>query len=317
MAQHHANAAGLPALFIRRRQFVLLAFMQAHKQVHFLCKVGQRAVLRLGEQLLVGQRADEVELRPEQQFQRGVEIRLALLNDFALVIHPLGAARFQLVALGGAQLRIGFQLFLELLLDHRELILQLVVQLAFALFHRLDDAAGVRRQQFAIHARDDIGGKVEHLLQRARRQIEQQRHRTRHILQVPDVRHRRRQFDVPHALAPYLCAGDFHAAAIAGDAAELDLAILAAVTFPITGGAEDALAEQTVRFWFEGSIIDRFRLLHLAPRPAADLLRRSQPHTDLVKIRGIYHTTPRFFLQLRISTTAGESPVPVGARPAS
>jgi hypothetical protein len=64
------------------------------------------------------------------------------------------------------------------------------------------------------------------------------------------------EFDVAHALAANAGEGNFDAAAIADDAAMLDALILSAGAFPVFDRAENAFAEETALFGFEGAVID-------------------------------------------------------------
>ena len=63
-----------------------------------------------------------------------------------------------------------------------------------------------------------------------------------------------------HTLTPDLALGDLDAAAVADLALVADLLILTAVALPVLGGSEDALAEQTVAFGLEGTVVDGLRL---------------------------------------------------------
>src|SRR6185369_12120302 len=64
-----------------------------------------------------------------------------------------------------------------------------------------------------IDESDDVGGEVEHLLERARSDVEYQRQRAGNSLEVPDVADGRGKLNVTHALAPHFGAGDFDTAA--------------------------------------------------------------------------------------------------------
>src|SRR6185369_8157751 len=98
----------------------------------------------------------------------------------------------------------------------------------------------------------------------------------RQALQEPDVRDRRRQGDVTHALAANLRLDDFDAALLADDAAVLHALVLAAVALVVLHRAKDLGAEQTITFRFERAVVDRLGLLDLAVAPLADLLRRRE-----------------------------------------
>ena len=94
---------------------------------------------------------------------------------------------------------------------------------------------------------------------------------------------RRGQLDMAHALAAHFCERDLDAAFFADDAAELHALVLAAQALVVLDRAEDAGAEQAVALRLEGAVVDGFRLLDLAVRPGADLLRAGDLDLDLVE----------------------------------
>src|SRR6202012_4974296 len=79
---------------------------------------------------------------------------------------------------------------------------------------------------------DHRGGEVENLLQLFGRHVDQVADPARHTLEEPDVRDRRGEIDVTHALAADLAAGDLDAAALADDALVTDPLVLTAVALP-------------------------------------------------------------------------------------
>ena len=95
----------------------------------------------------------------------------------------------------------------------------------------------------------------------------------RQRLQEPDVRDRRRQLDMAHALAPHLRQGDLDAALLADDAAIFHALVLAAQALVVLDRTEDAGAEQTVALGLEGAVVDGLRLLDLAEGPRPDAFR--------------------------------------------
>ena len=129
----------------------------------------------------------------------------------------------------------------------------------------------------------DIVCKVQDLLQYTRADIQDQAHAGRDALEVPDVRYRRCQLNVAHALAADLGLGDLNAALIADLALEADLLVLAAVALPVLGRSKDTLAEQAIAFRLERTVVNGFGLLYLAVRPLADQLGRSQTDLNGVK----------------------------------
>src|SRR5205807_6333896 len=103
-----------------------------------------------------------------------------------------------------------------------------------------------------VHVRDDVAGEVQHLLQRPGADVQNQRERAGHALQIPDMAHRRGQLDVAHPLAADLRAGDLDAAAVTDNALELDLLVAAAVALPVLDRTEDPLAEEAIALRLEG-----------------------------------------------------------------
>ena len=140
---------------------------------------------------------------------------------------------------------------------------------------------------------DDRSGEVEHLLELARRDVEQVADPARDALEEPDVRDGGGEIDVPHALAPDLLARHLDAAALADDALVADALVLAAVALPVLGGTEDALAEEAVPLGLEGSVVDGLRLRYLAGRPVADLLARGESDPDRVEVVDVDHVLLR------------------------
>src|SRR5207247_1608170 len=92
-----------------------------------------------------------------------------------------------------------------------------------------------------------------------------------------------------HTVASNLGACDLDAAPLADDALEPDALVLSAVAFPVPGGTEDALAEQAVLLRLQRPVVDGLRLLDLAVRPRADLIRRRQPDPQLIEVVHVKH----------------------------
>src|SRR5204863_3074965 len=115
----------------------------------------------------------------------------------------------------------------------------------------------VCRALLDVDRRDDRGGEVEHLLQLARRDVEEVTDAARYALEEPDVRYGRREVDVAHALAPDLLARHLDTATLADDPLVADSLVFAAVALPVLGRAENALAEQAVALGLERAVVDR------------------------------------------------------------
>src|SRR5207302_1945650 len=127
----------------------------------------------------------------------------------------------------------------------------------------------------------------------ARGDVEEVPDATRHTLEEPDVRDRRSEVDVTHALAAHLLPRHLDAAALTDDALVPNALVLAAVALPVLGRTEDALAEQTVALRLERAVVDRLRLRDLARRPVADLLARCETDTDRVEFIDVDQVIPR------------------------
>ena len=127
---------------------------------------------------------------------------------------------------------------------------------------------------------DDVVLEVDDLLQAGRLHVEQGAEAARHGLEEPDVDDRRGQLDVAHALAADAAVRHLDAAAVADHPLVLHAAVLAAGAFPVLLRPEDALAEQAVLLGAVGAVVDRLRLLDLAERPAADVVRAGQRDPD-------------------------------------
>ena len=108
----------------------------------------------------------------------------------------------------------------------------------------------------------------------------------RHRLQEPDVRDRRREVDVAHALAAHLALDHLDAALLADDAAILHALVLAAQALVVLDRPEDPGAEQAVPLGLERAVVDRLGLLDLAIGPRPDLLRAGDRDLDLIELQG-------------------------------
>ena len=189
----------------------------------------------------------------------------------------------------------GLQLFLQLLagLFHVDVFQQLLdglgahagleIVLVFLLqvpvlflreglhFRQLAHAAGIG---------DDIHGEVQNPLQHPGREVQDQAHAGGNPLEVPNVGHGGRQFNVAHALPAHLATGDLHAAAVTDLALVADALILAAMALPILNGPKDALAEQAVPLGLQSAVVNGLGLFYLAMGPFADLVGRSKSDLD-------------------------------------
>src|SRR5688500_8263706 len=92
------------------------------------------------------------------------------------------------------------------------------------------------------------------------------------------------QFNMTHAFASYLLFGNLNAASVANDPFVADPLIFSTMTFPILHRAKNPLAKQTSHLGLVCSVIDGFRLCHLAMRAFQNRLRRSKADGDLGEV---------------------------------
>src|SRR5260370_32551319 len=79
-----------------------------------------------------------------------------------------------------------------------------------------------------------------------------------------------------HALAANAAMGDFDAAAVTNHALVFHASVLAAGAFPVFLGTKNSFAEKAVLFGTVSPVVNRLRLLDLAERPTADVMRVGQ-----------------------------------------
>src|SRR4029077_16976486 len=140
---------------------------------------------------------------------------------------------------------------------------------------------------------DDRRSEVQDLLELARGDVEQVADAARHALEEPDVRDRRGEVDVTHALAAHLLPRHLDAAALADDPLVTDALVLAAVALPVARRPEDALAEEAVALGLERAVVDRLRLRDLTRRPVADLLAGGKTDPNCVEIIDVDQSSPQ------------------------
>ena len=114
-----------------------------------------------------------------------------------------------------------------------------------------------------VYLGDDVLREIQNPIQVLGRQVQHQPQAAGRSLGEPDVRHRRRQLNMPHPLAPDLRARYLYPAAVAGDAPMPDLLVLAAVALPVLSRTEDLLAEQPVLLRAQRAVVYRFGLHNL------------------------------------------------------
>ena len=124
---------------------------------------------------------------------------------------------------------------------------------------------------------------IQNALEILQRHVEQKADAARQRLQEPDMRDRRGELDMAHALAPHAGQRDFDRALFADDALVLHALVLAAQALVVLDRPEDARAEQAVALGLEGAVIDGLGLFDLAVGPGQNLLRARDRNPDLVE----------------------------------
>src|SRR5205085_9469101 len=197
---------------------------------------------------------------------------------------------------------------LEPLLERRERLVALDVDLLRLRLDLVLEVGHVGLALLDVDRGDDRGREVQDLLQLARRDVEQVADAARHALEEPDVRHRRGEVDMPHALAAHLLPGHLDAAALADDALVADALVLAAVALPVLRRTEDALAEKPVALRLERAVVDGLGLRYLARGPVADLLRRGEADPDCIEIIDVDQSTCAPLRYSSVISTSARSP---------
>src|SRR3954468_24659637 len=129
----------------------------------------------------------------------------------------------------------------------------------------------------------DVIFEVKDALEILQRHVKQQSDAARQRLEEPDVRNRRGELDVAHALTTNAREGHLDAALLADDSLVLHALVLAAQALVILDRPENAGAEQAVTLGLERAVVDRLRLFDLAVRPGQNLLGARDGNPDLVE----------------------------------
>ena len=208
-------------------------------------------------------------------------------------LDPLGQALELGLAVGGGDLLLQLQ-HVALQVDRAQQVVDRlgahrgieVVAVFLARLHELlfgQQLAAFHRGQARLG--HDERFEVQDALDVAQGHVQHQADARRQRLEEPDVRDRRGQVDVAHALAAHLGQGHFGAALLADHAAVLHALVLAAQALVVLDRAEDGGAEQAVALGLEGAVVDGLRLLDLAVGPRADQVGRSQRDLDRIEVQ--------------------------------
>ena len=133
---------------------------------------------------------------------------------------------------------------------------------------------------------DDVSCEIENSFQLTRSDFKDQSDTGRGTLEIPDMRNGACQGNVAHSFTANLGARYFDTALVADGAFITHLLIFAAFAFPILCRSENFLAEETIGFSLQGSVVNRFRFRYFAVGPFEDLFRRSD--ADFHGIKFVY-----------------------------
>src|SRR5690606_27234201 len=258
-------------------------------RAHVALEVVAEAVAHLAVQLLVA--LEVLDLQGAEAVEHRVEAVDLLVEALADLRHlALGSIPRLLldVGLGLRLLELGEILF-ELLLALVDLVVAAVLQLLLGHADLRLEARQVAVTRLLVDAGHHVGREVDDLVEVLRRDVQQQAQPARHTLEVPDVRDRRGELDVAHALTPHLAAGHLDATALTDDALVADSLVLAAVALPVPGRAEDLLAEESVPLGLERAVVDGLGLLDLAVRPGPDVFTGGQADAQFVEEVHVQH----------------------------
>ena len=158
----------------------------------------------------------------------------------------------------------------------------------FAIFVLVEQLILLQRRVARIN--DEVILVINHALQVARGHVQDEADARRHALEEPDVARGHGQFDVAHALAADAGERHFHAATVADDAAVLDAFVLAAGTFPVLDGTENAFAEKAALFRLERAVVDGLGILDFALAPRPDGIGRRDGNPDVVHLIDLFQS---------------------------
>ena len=212
----------------------------------------------------------------------------------------LAAGVFHLIMKLGAQcVQIYFcQQLLNGLGAHGRLEFVLIALAHVAVFLLAQKLLFLQRRHAGV--RHNVGGEIQHLFQKAGREVQHEADAAGDALEIPDMAYRGGKLNMAHALAAHLGARHLHAAAVAYFALVADALILAAVALPVLRGPENALAEQAVALRLQGAVVDGLGLLHFAVAPLADLFGRGEADFDRIECVEFHESNP-FFLDVPVS----------------
>ncbi len=125
--------------------------------------------------------------------------------------------------------------------------------------------------------------KIQYPLQILQSHVQDQANAAGKRFQEPDMRDRRRQVNMAHAVTAHLAEGHFHTTFFAGNAAIFHALVFAAKTFIVLDRAKNTRTEQAILFRLESPVVNGFRFFDLAVRPRPDLFRTCNGDPDIIK----------------------------------
>ncbi len=167
----------------------------------------------------------------------------------------------------------GFSLLGQLSFQLADALLCGLFQQTRALFFLLVQALEGPLPGLLIHADDDVLGEIEHPVEVALTDVDEDAEVAGYPAGVPDVGYGRGEGDVPHAFPAHRGTGHFDAALVADDAPVTNTLVFTTVALVITAGAEDGFTEKTIFLWTQTTVVDGLRLGDLSVGPGEDIIR--------------------------------------------
>ena len=112
-----------------------------------------------------------------------------------------------------------------------------------------------------------ISRKVDNFLEGTGTHIKGQAHTAWNPLEVPDVRYRSFQFDMPHTLTTNFCTRYFNPTTVTNNSSVTNAFVLTTSTFPVFCRTKDDFVKESFTFWFQRTVIDCFRFFDFSIRP--------------------------------------------------
>src|SRR5690606_6737504 len=135
-----------------------------------------------------------------------------------------------------------------------------------------------------IDAGDDVLREIQHAVEVAAADVEQNTEVAGDAPRVPYVGHRRGELNMTQTRAADRRARHFDATLVADDPAIAYVLILTTIALKVARGAKDRLAKEAILLGTQTAIVDRLGLGNLPIRPRPDFLGRCQADTQCAKV---------------------------------